>query len=248
MSKQEGPAARRDYGTGATAAPVVHVTRTSPERSWVFGTTVIPVPAGSAAPPWTALFLAHADGGRWDITLSGTAGFGHMLAVAEVLTAAEKQLLARFSAVQAASAASARAGGYRWAGQQRAGAAAGRSTPWHPRLARPEAALRRQLGPRPLAMPRRLWAVSRRPRAVSRRPRRRVRWRLSTPLLVVRRLVPRASSPPWRSGEGRGGSSRRSAAWGRQRRCSRSQVATGGCAPRARGGSTDSAADLGTTR
>ncbi len=107
MSTQQGPAARRDYGTGATAAPVVHVTRTSPDRSWVFGTTVIPVPAGSAAPPWTALFLAHADGGRWDIALSGTAGFGRMLAAAEVLTAAEKQLLARFSAVQAAPAASA---------------------------------------------------------------------------------------------------------------------------------------------
>lgn len=111
MSEQQGAAARRDYGTGVTSRPVVRLTRTSPDRSWAFGTTVIPVPGGSAAPPWTSLFLAHASGGHWDIALSGTAGFGRMLglAAASVLGAAEKQLLARFNAVQATPAADATA-------------------------------------------------------------------------------------------------------------------------------------------
>ena len=111
MSEQQGAAARRDYGTGVTSRPVVRLTRTSPDRSWAFGTTVIPVPGGSAAPPWTALFLAHASGGHWDIALSGTAGFGRMLGLASaaVLGAAEKQLLARFNAVQATPAADATA-------------------------------------------------------------------------------------------------------------------------------------------
>ncbi len=111
MSERQGAAARRDYGTGVASRPLVRLTRTSRDRSWAFGTTVIPVPGGSAAPPWTALFLAHASGGHWRIALSGTAGFARMLGLASapVLGAAEKQLLARFNAVQATPAADATA-------------------------------------------------------------------------------------------------------------------------------------------
>jgi len=99
MTTQEGAAARRAYGTPVKTQPIVRLTRTARNRSWAFGTTVIPVPAGSASPPSTAFFLAYERGGRWDIALSGSRRFGQMVksASGKVLTAAEASVLAKYS-------------------------------------------------------------------------------------------------------------------------------------------------------
>jgi hypothetical protein len=105
MSAEHGIAASHEYRTLMTRAPLVHFSRVKLGKSWVLGTTAIPVPAGTAAPPVTALFLANVRGTGWAVALSGTPGFAQMLKLAsgKVITPAEAQLLARFSAVEGAA-------------------------------------------------------------------------------------------------------------------------------------------------
>jgi len=123
MVAQQGEVALRDYGTPIVRQPMVELTRTARDRSWAFGTAVIPVPAGSAAPPQTALFVAHASGQLWRIALSGSAGFGELLrfAAGKVVTSAEASVLAKFSAAQAAQPSS---------GSSRAAGGSGLALPW----------------------------------------------------------------------------------------------------------------------
>jgi hypothetical protein len=105
MYAQHGIAASREYKTLMTPSPVVHFSRVKLDKSWVLGTTAIPVPAGTAAPPATALFLGHVRGTGWAVALSGTPAFAQMLKLGsgKVVTSAEARLLAQFSAVQAAT-------------------------------------------------------------------------------------------------------------------------------------------------
>ncbi len=129
MSAERGITASRDYGTLMTHRPVVQVTRTAGKGTWVLGSTAIPVPAGTAAPPSTALFLARVANGRWDVALSGGPGFSGLLALASgrVITASEAAALARFNAKQdthapAGAPAGAAGGGGGGAGAGAAGA------------------------------------------------------------------------------------------------------------------------------
>jgi hypothetical protein len=105
MSAEHGIAASHVYRTLMISTPVVHFSRVKLAKTWVFGTTAIPVPAGTAAAPVTALFLAHVRGTGWAVALSGTPGFSQLLKLAsgKVVSRAEAALLARFSAVQGAT-------------------------------------------------------------------------------------------------------------------------------------------------
>lgn len=98
--QQRGPAARRSYGTGSDSVPLAGTTRLSPDKTWAFGTTAIPVPAEQTAPPQVALYAAHWSGGRWQIALSGTAEFGELLTrvPVQLMQVEERRLLARYSA------------------------------------------------------------------------------------------------------------------------------------------------------
>jgi hypothetical protein len=93
---QRGPAARREYGVGTVATPVVHVSRM--DRTWAFGTEAIPAPSGSAAAPESSLFLARASGSRWTVALAGTPEFADLVpkAPASVLHKDERTTLKKF--------------------------------------------------------------------------------------------------------------------------------------------------------
>lgn len=107
VARQLGAAARREYGTPGTGRPTVHLIRTAGSRSWAFGTTAIPVPGGSAAPPSTAFFVAHARGRSWHVAVSGSKEFGRLLgsAAGKVVSPAEAAALARFTGRAAPAAA-----------------------------------------------------------------------------------------------------------------------------------------------
>lgn len=96
---QRGAQARRAYGTAANRPPIIGATRFSANRDWAIGTTAIPVPAGRAAMPQVALFVARLTGGKWQIALSGTPRFNSLVRVAPagMIPGAEKQSLTRFS-------------------------------------------------------------------------------------------------------------------------------------------------------
>ncbi|MGE5288126.1 MAG: hypothetical protein ACM3ML_13200 [Micromonosporaceae bacterium] len=107
MAAKWGIAASHEYGTLMTRSPVVNFVRVKRNKTWVLGTTAIPLPPGTVAPAVTALFIAHVRRSGWDVALSGTPGFAHMLplALGKVVTLGEAKLLARFSALQNARAA-----------------------------------------------------------------------------------------------------------------------------------------------
>ncbi|MBW8480861.1 hypothetical protein [Actinomadura parmotrematis] len=109
---ERGPAARAEYGVPSVRTPLVTVDRTSRDRTWAFGTTAIPVPAGSRAVPQIAFFAARwtvRDG--WRTALSGTPAFTAIAAglPAAVMSAGEGRALVRFSALSAGRAPAAAA-------------------------------------------------------------------------------------------------------------------------------------------
>ncbi|QKW35161.1 hypothetical protein HUT06_14890 [Actinomadura sp. NAK00032] len=104
---ERGAAARQAYGAAPAQQPIVGATRTSADRTWVFGTTAIPVPESSAANPEVAFYAAHWTGKRWQVGLSGGAAFATLLAgmPAAVMPAAEGRLLREYGTVTAEGAA-----------------------------------------------------------------------------------------------------------------------------------------------
>ncbi|MFD0686890.1 hypothetical protein [Actinomadura fibrosa] len=103
---QRGAAARQAYGAAATGAPIVNTARTSADRTWVFGMTAIPVPAGSPASPEIAFFAARWRRDRWQIGLSGGAAFNGLLGAmpASVMSAGEAAALRKYASVTAQQA------------------------------------------------------------------------------------------------------------------------------------------------
>ncbi|MER7543884.1 hypothetical protein ABTW95_12860 [Spirillospora sp. NPDC127506] len=104
---ERGAAARQAYGAAPTQAPIVGATRTSADRTWVFGTTAIPVPESSTANPEVAFYAAHWTGKEWQVGLSGGKAFAALLGdvPAAVMSASEVRLLSKYGAVSAAQAA-----------------------------------------------------------------------------------------------------------------------------------------------
>ncbi|WP_121435054.1 hypothetical protein [Actinomadura pelletieri] len=105
--EQRGVAARRAYGAASNAAPIVGTTRTSADKTWVFGTTAIPVPAASAANPEVAFYAARWTGREWQVALSGGRLFDDLLGAVstDVMPVAEARALRRYATVTAAQAA-----------------------------------------------------------------------------------------------------------------------------------------------
>ncbi|MFE9101604.1 hypothetical protein [Actinomadura geliboluensis] len=105
--EERGAAARQAYGAAPTQPPIVGATRTSADRTWVFGTTAIPVLESSAANPEVAFYAAHWTGERWQVGLSGGAAFATLLGdmPAAVMPAAEGRLLREYGTVTAEGAA-----------------------------------------------------------------------------------------------------------------------------------------------
>lgn len=103
---QRGAAARRAYGAAPTRAPLVDAIRTSPDRTWVLGTTAIPVPASSTANPEVAFYAARWTGEDWQVGLSGGRAFSTLLGAAppDVVPAPEVRALRRYGAVTAEQA------------------------------------------------------------------------------------------------------------------------------------------------
>jgi hypothetical protein len=103
MLADRGPAAAAALGGLPGTQPFVDLLRH--QGSWAFGTAAIGVPAGDAAMPDTALFLAHASGSRWYVALDGTGAFAQMLlqAPGPLVPATEKQLLAQYNAARQAA-------------------------------------------------------------------------------------------------------------------------------------------------
>ncbi|WP_165975807.1 M23 family metallopeptidase [Actinomadura rubrisoli] len=103
---QRGAAARRSYGAAPDRPPIVDAARTSGDKTWVFGTTAIPVPGTSAATPEIAFFAARWRQGRWQVGLSGGPAFNGLLGVmpATVMSADEARALRRYGAVTAEQA------------------------------------------------------------------------------------------------------------------------------------------------
>jgi hypothetical protein len=93
---QRGAVARREYGVGTVATPVVHVSRMA--KTWAFGTEAIPTPSGSFAAPESSLFLARAVGTKWTVALAGTEEFADLIPKApdSVLHKDERDALKRF--------------------------------------------------------------------------------------------------------------------------------------------------------
>ncbi|MFB9195747.1 hypothetical protein ACFFWA_22455 [Actinomadura verrucosospora] len=104
---QRGAAARQAYGAALTRQPFVGATRQSADRTWVFGTSAIPVPEASAAGPELAFYAAHWTGRQWQVGLSGATAFASLLgaAPADLMSPAESRLLRRYGALSAAQAA-----------------------------------------------------------------------------------------------------------------------------------------------
>ncbi|WP_165978466.1 M23 family metallopeptidase [Actinomadura darangshiensis] len=103
---QRGTAARQAYGAALTRNPFVDAQRTSPDKTWVFGTTAIPVPTSSAANPEIAFYAARWTGKEWQVGLSGGKGFATLLgaAPANLMPASEESLLRKYAALSAAQA------------------------------------------------------------------------------------------------------------------------------------------------
>ncbi|URN00314.1 M23 family metallopeptidase [Actinomadura madurae] len=103
---QRGAAARQAYGAAPTAAPLVDAIRTSADKTWVFGTSAIPVPASSTANPEVAFYAAHWTGKEWQVGLSGNRAFGGLLGdvPAKVMSASEARLLNKYGALTAGQA------------------------------------------------------------------------------------------------------------------------------------------------
>ncbi|SNR67550.1 peptidoglycan DD-metalloendopeptidase family protein [Actinomadura mexicana] len=103
---QRGAAARQAYGTALTRQPFVGATRQSADRTWVFGTSAIPVPEASAAGPELSFYAAHWTGRQWQVGLSGATAFAALLgaAPANLMSPAESRLLRRYGALSAAQA------------------------------------------------------------------------------------------------------------------------------------------------
>ncbi|WP_433325588.1 hypothetical protein [Spirillospora sp. CA-294931] len=105
--EQRGTVARRVYGAAPERAPLVRTDRFSPDRLWAFGTTAIPVPQSSPAPPELAFFAARWTEGRWTAALSGTAVFANLLSRMPVsmMSPSESAALARYNFATASQAA-----------------------------------------------------------------------------------------------------------------------------------------------
>ncbi|XRQ02975.1 peptidoglycan DD-metalloendopeptidase family protein [Actinomadura welshii] len=103
---ERGAAAQQAYGAPPGGRPIVDLTRTSADKSFVFGTTALPVPTGSSAAPEVAFYAARWTGEEWQVGLSGGKVFNDLLgsAPADVMKAAEAQALRRYGAVTAAQA------------------------------------------------------------------------------------------------------------------------------------------------
>ncbi|MEV4008557.1 hypothetical protein [Actinomadura sp. NPDC049753] len=104
---QRGAAARQAYGAALTRQPFVGATRQSADRTWVFGTSAIPVPEASAAGPELAFYAAHWTGRQWQVGLSGATAFASLLgaAPADLMSPSESRVLRRYGALSAAQAA-----------------------------------------------------------------------------------------------------------------------------------------------
>jgi len=105
VSERLGSAARSAYGPagqggGDAPEPVVRVSGRDKRRTWAFGASALPAPAGSAVVPEAALFLAHRTGHGWSIGIAGTARFRELLAKVPrgVLPAAQRRALAAYAA------------------------------------------------------------------------------------------------------------------------------------------------------
>ncbi|MFD0532517.1 peptidoglycan DD-metalloendopeptidase family protein [Actinomadura luteofluorescens] len=103
---QRGAAARQAYGAALTRQPFVGATRQSADRTWVFGTSAIPVPESSAASPELAFYAAHWTGRQWQVGLSGATTFAALLgaAPANLMSPSESRLLRKYGALSAAQA------------------------------------------------------------------------------------------------------------------------------------------------
>ncbi|MGP4025263.1 hypothetical protein [Actinomadura sp. 3N407] len=103
---ERGAAARQAYGAAPAGRPIVDTIRTSADKSWVLGTTALPVPTGSAATPEVAFYAARWTGEEWQVGLSGGTEFNALLGAvpADVMPAAEVRALRRYGAVTAAQA------------------------------------------------------------------------------------------------------------------------------------------------
>ncbi|GAA4230161.1 hypothetical protein GCM10022254_24310 [Actinomadura meridiana] len=104
---ERGAAAREAYGAAPGGAPIVNTTRTSADRTWVFGTTAIPVPDSSTAGPEVAFYAARWTGEDWQVGLSGGRLFGDLLGAvpATVMPVAEAKALRGYATVTADRAA-----------------------------------------------------------------------------------------------------------------------------------------------
>ncbi|MFA1542051.1 hypothetical protein [Actinomadura monticuli] len=104
---ERGAAARQAYGVAPAQQPIVGATRTSADKTWVFGTSAIPVPDTSTANPEVAFYAAHWTGSQWQVGLSGGKAFAALLGdvPAAVMSASEVRLLSKYGSVGAAQAA-----------------------------------------------------------------------------------------------------------------------------------------------
>jgi hypothetical protein len=105
---QRGAAARKVYGGKSVAPPKLGATRLSADKTWAFGTTAIPVPAGKSAMPQVFLYLAHWTGGHWRIGLTGGSAFAGLLRKAPnaLIPAAERRALAAYDSASVAASPS----------------------------------------------------------------------------------------------------------------------------------------------
>ncbi|MFB9429965.1 peptidoglycan DD-metalloendopeptidase family protein [Streptoalloteichus tenebrarius] len=107
---EQGAQIATTYGApgfqAASGDVLVEGKRTSRDRSWVFGGSVVRVPSTTHASPVTALFVGHRVDGRWQVELEGNPGFAALVrsAPAEVVRADERETLARTAAPAAEAA------------------------------------------------------------------------------------------------------------------------------------------------
>ena len=129
MMADRGSAAAAAFGGLPGTEPSVDLLRH--DGSFAFGTAAIGVPPGVAAMPETALFLARAHGGTWNVALDGTSSFAQMLrqAPGPMIPAAEKQLLAQYNTGRQAAAASQGGTGGQASGQASPAPAGGTPSP-----------------------------------------------------------------------------------------------------------------------